>query len=95
MVTEDVIHLLTSPVNDAALPKVLSRLLTEDVSHLLMSLLNDATGLPLLPMYSPALSRHVEKAFAKEGTSLVSQSSMGPHLVTDVDGELTTSHVAA
>jgi hypothetical protein len=35
------------------------------------------------------------KAFLKEGTPLVSQSSMGPHLVTEVDGELTTSQDAA
>ena len=70
-------------------------LLTENVSHLLMSPLNVAAlGLPLyLP--SPASLRSVEKASSKEGTPLVSQSSMGPHLVAYVDGELTTAHVAS
>jgi hypothetical protein len=70
-------------------------LMTEDVIHLLMSPLNVAAlGLPLLT-HSPASLRLVKKAYLKEGTLLVSQSSMGPHLVTEVDGELTTSHVAA
>jgi hypothetical protein len=49
-----------------------------------------ALGLPLC-----AGLRAPEKTFSKVVTLLVSQSSMGPHLVTDVDGELTTSHVAA
>ena len=68
---------------------------TEDVFHLLMSPLNVAAlGLPFnLP--SPASLRCVEKAISKEGTPLVSQSSMGPHLVAYVDGELTTAHVAS
>ena len=39
--------------------------------------------------------QRIVKAFAKVVTPLVSQSSMGPHLVTEVDGELTTSQDAA
>ena len=95
MVTEDVIHLLMSLLNAAALAKVRSRLLTEDVIHLLMSPLNVAAlGLPL-PLNPPASLRNVLKALLKFVTLLVSQSSMGPHLVTEVDGELTTSQDAA
>jgi len=96
LVTEDVFHALTSPLNAAAMTKVRSMLVAEDVSHLLMSPLNVvALGLPLLPPYSPASLRSMPKARWKEGTPLVSQSSIGPHLVTEVDGELTTSHVAS
>jgi hypothetical protein len=69
---------------------------TEDVIHLLMSPLNAAAwGLPLLYTYSPASLRHVVKAYSKVVTPLVSQSSMGPHLVTEVDRELMTSQDAA
>ena len=97
LVTEDVSHALTSLLNAAASLKVLSRLLTEDVSHLLMSPLNVAAlRLVLGPWVRPPASlRCVKKANLNEGTPLVSQSSMGPHLVAYVDGELTTAHVAS
>ena len=70
-------------------------LVTEDVIHLLMSPLNLAALRLPLTLGLPASLRVVAKASSKEGTPLVSQSSMGPHLVTEVDGELTTSQDAA
>ena len=93
-VTEDVIHALRSLLNRPATLKVRYRLLTEVVIHLLRSPLNVSTLRLALPILSPASLRNVEKARSKEGTPLVSQSSMGPHLVAYVDGELTTAHVA-
>ena len=94
-VTEDVIHALTSLLNAAAPLKVYFKLVAEDVSHLLRSPLNVMALVLPVNSYSPASLREVVKAAAKEGTPLVSQSSMGPHLVAYVDGELTTAHVAS
>ena len=69
--------------------------MTEDVLNALTSPLN-VVALRLPPFLRPPASlRFAEKAFSKEGTPLVSQSLMGPHLVAYVDEELTTAHVAS